>query len=79
MDSAFTFVTWFGFTMLGALVVLIVDHFFVFNKHYKPSGELIFEKINEDEAKVDLKLYDDCLYNTVNAKEVIFKVVKKGE
>lgn len=44
---------------------------------YKPSGELIFKKINEDEASVSVKLYKDRLYKTVKSEKVVMKVTRE--
>lgn len=77
MDSTFIFVTWIGFTLIGGLAVIILDHFFIFKNHYHPAGELIFKQINEDEANIDVKLYEKCIDTTLNSKEVVFKVIRE--
>lgn len=77
MDSTFIFVTWIGFTFIGGLAIFILDHFFFFRNFYKPNGELIFNKINEDEAKVSVKLYEDRLDDTIKSEKVVFKVTRE--
>ena len=57
---------------IGFVLGYLIDRYF-----YKPSGELIFKKINEDEASVSVKLYEDGLYETVNAKKVVMKVTRE--
>ncbi len=72
-----TYLIMIGCALAGAGVVYFIDHFFLFDNYYRPNGELIFKKINEDEAKVEIKLYEQCLYDTVNAKKAVFKVVRE--
>lgn len=64
-----------GCFIAGLAVVFVIDHFFIFNKFFEPDGEFILEQINEDEAKVDLKIYDTV--PTKEGKKVVLKVVRK--
>ena len=64
-----------GCFIAGVAVVFVIDHFFIFEKFYKPDGEFILEQINEDEAKVDIKIYGNV--ETREGKNIVLKVVRK--
>lgn len=66
-----------GCVIAGGVMVFYIDHFFFFRNFYKTNGELIFSKINEDEAKVSVKLYEDRLDNTMKSEKVVFKVTRE--
>ena len=64
-----------GCFIAGVAVVFVIDHFFIFEKFYKTDGEFILEQINEDEAKVDIKIYGNV--ETREGKNIVLKVVRK--
>ena len=66
-----------GCIIAGGVVVFYIDHFFFFRNFYKPNGELIFNKINEDVAKVSLKLYEVRFDDTMKSEKVVFKVTRE--
>lgn len=72
-----TYLVMLGCFIAGALMVFFVDHFYLFDNYYRPNGELIFKKINDDEAKVEIKLYEQYLYETVESDKAVFKVVRE--
>lgn len=78
MDATIIYILMAGCVLAGALMVYVVDHFFLFKSYYRPSGELIFKKINEDEAQVNLKIYETCLDEVYSESEkVVLKVLRE--
>ncbi len=71
----------FIFFLLGVVLTIVVVLFTAEILHIeprkKPLGELIFTQINDDEAKVAVKIHEDSWLDVMAKDEVTLKVIRE--
>jgi len=69
------------FFILGVVLTVVVALFTIEILHVerrkKPLGELIFTQINEDEAKIAVKIYEDSWLDVMIKDEITLKVIRE--